>query len=339
MEGRKIGNGLRPFIIAEISGNHGGSITKALTLIGIAKKAGADAVKFQAYLPDTITIDCNRPEFQITKGPWAGQTLYSLYKQAHTPFGWLPELFEEARHVAILPFASVFDRLSVDMLDSMGCKLYKIASFELVDTPLIRYTASTGKPLILSTGMASKEEIDRADDAIPLDIPRAFLHCVSGYPTPIGEANLGRICQLEKEYCVPVGLSDHTLGSTAAVAATALGTAIIEKHITLSRADGGPDAEFSLEPIEFANLVSSVHGAWSSLQPSAASSEQTSLPFRRSLFVVEDVREGEVASQRNVRSIRPGNGISPHFLPLVLGNRFRRSMERGTPLTLADVGL
>ncbi len=339
---RPIGIGQPPYVIAELSGNHNGDIGRAFRLIEAAKEAGADAVKLQTYTADTITIDHDGPGFTISGGLWNGRRLYDLYREAHTPWEWHPPLFAHARQVGIACFSSPFDPSAVDFLESLGAPAYKIASFELVDTPLIRHAAKTGKPLILSTGMAKPEEID---DAVAAAAQAgaggvALLHCVSGYPTPAEEANLARIPALAANYRHPIGLSDHTLGTDVAVAAVALGASIVEKHLTLARADGGPDAAFSLEPQELAVLVRGVHTAHAALgqaEYGRAASEQASAIFRRSLYAVADIAAGEVITEQNVRSIRPGHGLAPKHLPDIVGRRARHAIARGTPMSFALV--
>ncbi len=330
-------------VIAELSGNHNGDIERAIKLIDAAKAVGADAVKLQTYSPDTITIDHAGPGFVIEAGPWKGKTLYALYKEAHTPFAWHERLFAHAKRIGIECFSAPFDETAVDLLEKLNCPVYKIASFEIVDSELIRRAASTGKPMIISTGMANETEVGealalaRASGAVDV----ALLHCISAYPAPIEEANVRRIPVLAEKFGCTIGLSDHTFGSEAAVAAVALGAKIIEKHITLARADGGPDAGFSLEPTEFAELVRHVKNASLALGSGEASrppSEEAQKPFRRSLYVVRDMEEGEVFSRDNVRSIRPGFGLEPKHLPEVLGKRARRRIARGTPLSMALVG-
>ena len=329
-------------IIAELSGNHNGDIERAIKLIDAAKSAGADAVKLQTYSADTITIDHNGPGFVIEAGPWKGRTLYELYEEAHTPFAWHARLFEHAKKIGIECFSAPFDETAVDLLESLECPVYKIASFEIVDMELIERAAATGKPLIISTGMANEQEIRDA-----LDLARksgasdvALLHCISAYPAPIEEANVKRIPVLAAKFGCTIGLSDHTFGSEAAVTAVALGAKLIEKHITLARADGGPDAGFSLEPNEFADLVGHVKNAAQALGSGEATrppSEEAQKPFRRSLYVVRDMEAGEVFSKENVRSIRPGYGLEPKHLTVVLGKRAKQRIARGTPLTLAMV--
>ena len=336
IDGRVIGPGHSPYVIAELSGNHNGEIERALRLIEAAKEAGADAVKFQTYTADTITLDHDGPGFTISGGLWDGRRLYELYQEAHTPWDWHPALFEHARKVGISCFSSPFDPSAVDFLESLGAPAYKIASFELVDTPLIRHAARTGKPLIMSTGLADASEVDDAVAAAAGAKGVALLHCVSGYPTPAEDANLARIPALAVKYDCPIGLSDHTLGTEAAVAAVALGAAIIEKHFTLARADGGPDAAFSLEPEELAALVKGARMAFSALGRAdygRAASEQDNATFRRSLYAVKDIAAGETLTERNVRSIRPGHGLAPKHLPEILGRRARKAIARGTPMT------
>ena len=334
---RQIGAGHPPYVIAELSGNHNGEIERAFALIDAAKQAGADAVKLQTYTPDTMTIDCQKPDFRITGGPWNGRMLYELYGEAQTPWEWHARLFDYARERGIGCFSTPFDETAVDFLESLGSPVHKIASFELVDIPLIQYVAKTGKPIIISTGMGSPSEIDEAVAAArdfgAKDI--VLLHCISAYPAPASEANLIRIRELADRYGCAVGLSDHTMGSDVAVAAVALGASVIEKHITLARSDGGPDATFSLEPDEFARLVASVRTAFSALgrpETGRAKSEAANMIFRRSLYAVADIRAGEAITAVNVRSIRPGYGLPPKHLSEVLGRKARCNIERGTPL-------
>jgi pseudaminic acid synthase len=332
--GRRIGAGHPPFVIAELSGNHNGELERALSLIDAAKAAGADAVKLQTYTADTITIDHDGPGFTIEDGLWKGRRLYELYREAHTPWEWHPQLFEHAKRAGIICFSSPFDDTAIDLLEGFNVPAYKIASFEVIDTPLIRHAAKTGKPLVISTGMADQDEIARALAAC--SGKAALLHCVSGYPTPASEANLQRIGALRARFTVPVGLSDHTMGTSVAVAAVALGACIIEKHVTLRRADGGPDAAFSLEPDELAALCRDVRSAFEALKPQSgahAKSEEQNVMFRRSLYVVADVRAGEPFSRANVRSIRPGHGLAPRHYDEVLGKRATRALHRGDPLT------
>lgn len=334
--GRRIGTGEPPYVIAELSGNHNGDLSRALRLIELAKEAGADAVKFQTYTADTITIDHDGPEFVIGSGLWKGRKLYELYQEAHTPWEWHAQMFAHARKLGIAAFSSPFDPTAIDYLEQYNPPAYKIASFEIVDTPLIAYAARKGKPLIISTGMANDVEIEEALAAAG-GKNVVLLHCVSGYPTPANEANLGRIGKLASRYNCPIGLSDHTLGIDVAIAGVAMGACIVEKHFTLARADGGPDAEFSLEPDELARLVAGLktaHSAIGTADYGRAKSEQSSMIFRRSLYVVRDIAAGEVFTDDNVRSIRPGYGLAPKNLPFVLGKRAARAIARGTPLSL-----
>ena len=336
--GHPIGAGHPPSVIAELSGNHNGDITRALRLIDVAKEVGADAVKLQTYTADTITIDYSGAGFVIEGGLWQGRKLYDLYKEAHTPWDWHPKLFAHAQKSGITCFSSPFDPSAVDLLERLGAPAYKIASFEIVDTPLIRYAAKTGKPVVISTGMAATEEIADAVAAVRAEAgDYALLHCVSGYPTPAEEANLARIPALAASYDAPIGLSDHTLGTEVALAAVALGAAIIEKHVTLARADGGPDAAFSLEPHELAALVKGARTTFAALGSADyghAASERGNMVFRRSLYAVADIAAGEELTHANVRSIRPGYGLAPKYLPELLGRRATRAIARGTPMTM-----
>lgn len=334
---RSIGSGTPPYMVAEMSCNHGGDIQKAFRLMDAAKSAGADAVKLQTYTADTITIDSDRPEFRIKGGPWDGRRLYDLYTEAFTPWEWHEKLFAKGRELGLAVFSSPFDFTAVDFLEKLDAPAYKIASFECVDLPLIRRCAATGKPLIISTGLANLEEIGEAVAAAreggAKDI--VLLHCVSAYPAPATQYNLNRMPELRRRFGVWAGLSDHTLGSATAVAATALGAVMIEKHVTLARADGGPDAGFSLEPAEFAHLVAETREAWHGLGDGAfvrQAAEEPNAIFRRSLYVVEDVKAGEKFTARNVRSIRPGYGLAPKHYESVLGRKAARDVSRGTPV-------
>lgn len=336
--GRLIGQSEPPYIIAELSGNHNGDITRALRLIEAAKEAGADAVKLQTYTADTITIDHNGPGFLITEGPWSGRSLYELYKEAHTPWEWHPALFARCRELALTVFSSPFDETAIEFLEGLDVPAYKIASFEIIDIPLIRCAAATGKPLIISTGMATVAEIADALNAAQSGGAAGvvLLHCVSGYPTPIEDVNLATVQDLRSRFDVPIGLSDHTLSTAVPVAAVALGAAVIEKHLTLRRSDGGPDAAFSLEPDELKCMVRDCHTSWKALGRATYERERSELPnviFRRSLYVVTDVRRGEEFTSANVRSIRPGYGMPPKELTSVLGRRAARDIARGTPLS------
>lgn len=336
---REIGSGQPVYIIAEMSANHGQNFDEAVRLVRAMKDAGADAVKLQTYTPDTITIDCDRPEFQIGKGTiWEGKNLYRLYGEAYTPWDWQPKLKALATSWGLDCFSTPFDFSAVDFLEAMQVPAHKVASFELVDIPLLRKIAATGKPVIMSTGMATLEEIDEAVRALRESGCRelALLKCTSAYPAPPEEMNLQTIPHLAATFGVPVGLSDHTLGITAAVTAVALGACIIEKHFTLSRAAGGPDAAFSLEPAEFTAMVQAVREAEKAqgrVSYEVTARERSSHIFRRSLFVVRDMQAGEHFTADNVRSIRPAHGLHPRHLPEVLGRRARCAIARGTPLT------
>lgn len=337
IDGRCIGGDQPPFVIAELSGNHNGDIERAFRLIDAAADCGADAVKLQTYTADTITLDCDRPEFEISGGPWHGRRLYDLYREASTPWEWHAALFARARARGLICFSSPFDPTAVDFLAGLGAPAYKIASFELVDTPLIRKAAQQGRPLILSTGVANYGEIEAACAAVREGggSDFALLHCVSAYPAAPESMRLQTIGALAAAFGVPVGLSDHTLGTAVAVAAVACGAVLIEKHITLARADGGPDAAFSLEPHEFKRLVDDCRQAWSAL--GAPQGDRQGIGgenklFRRSLYVVADVARGTVLTSAHVRSIRPGHGLAPRHLDAVLGRKAGRDLRRGEPL-------
>lgn len=335
--GRAIGAEHSPYIIAELSGNHNGDLGRALALVDAAASTGADAVKLQTYTADTITLDVDRPEFHIHGGLWDGRSLHELYQEASTPWDWHEALFERARGHGLHCFSSPFDPTAVDFLETLDAPAYKIASFELVDTPLIRKAAGTGKPLIMSTGIANYAEIEDAARAAREGGADGFalLHCISAYPAKPEEMRLGTIEALSQAFGVPIGLSDHTLGSAVAVAAIARGACIIEKHMTLARADGGPDAEFSLEPDEFRQLVADCRMAHAALGPAKHDRKGVggaNAQFRRSLYVTADVAKGEVLTEANVRSVRPGLGLAPKHLPGVLGRRAARSLKRGEPV-------
>jgi pseudaminic acid synthase len=340
---RTIGPGHPVYLIAEMSANHQQSLDRAREIVRAAKEAGADAIKLQTYTPDTMTIDCDNPHFRIAGTQWNGQTLYSLYRQAYAPWEWQPAIKGYAEELGLDCFSTPFDATSVAFLERMAVPAYKVASFELVDLPLLVVIGATHKPVILSTGMARLAEIDEAVRTLhAAGTPEiALLKCTSAYPAPPDEMNLSTIPDLARVFDVPVGLSDHTLGIAGAVAAVALGACIIEKHFTLSRADGGPDSAFSLEPHEFRELAAAVRTAERSLgqvQYAPTPHEAESLVFRRSLFVVRDVRKGEPFTLDNVRSIRPGHGLAPKHLPQVLGRVASRDVARGTPLQWDLVG-
>ncbi len=339
IDGREIGPSRPPYVIAELSANHNGSIETALKIIDEAKRAGADAVKLQTYRPDTITLDVDRPEFRITGGLWDGKSLYELYEEAHTPWDWHKTLFEHARKLGITIFSSPFDPTAVDLLESLGAPAYKIASFEAVDLPLIRYVASKGKPMIISTGMADDAEIQEAVDAARSAGCRqlALLHCVSGYPAPSDEYNLRTIADMQARYGTLVGLSDHTLDNTTAIAGVAMGACIIEKHFTLDRKGGGPDDSFSLEPADMAALCRDTKTAWRALGAvdyGCKASERANVQFRRSLYFVKPLAAGETVTADVVRSVRPGYGLAPKHLPEVIGRRVKEAVQYGDPVTL-----
>lgn len=341
--GRSIGPGEPAWIIAEMSANHQGDIGRARELIHAIKDSGADAVKLQTYTPDTLTINCDKPWFRIGSGTlWEGRRLYELYGEATTPWEWHAELFALAQSLGLVCFSSPFDATAVDFLKPLAPPVWKIASFELVDIPLIEYVAACGQPVIMSTGMANLDEIGDAVSAVRRSgVPLALLKCTSAYPSPPEAMNLRTIPDLADRFGVPTGLSDHTLGITAPVAAVALGACLIEKHFTLSRDEPGPDSAFSLEPHEFRSMVEAVRTAEAALGKvtyERTDKEQASVVFRRSLFVVQDVRAGDVFSKDNVRSIRPGNGLPPKAYPEVLGRRATCDVERGTPLSWEMIG-
>lgn len=334
-----VGAGHPCFLVAELSGNHNGDLGRALATVHAAKQAGAHAIKLQTYTADTLTIRSTRPEFVVPgAGPWAGRTLYDLYQEAHTPWDWHERLFEEARAIGLEIFSTPFDRTAVELLQRLGAPAYKVASFELVDDALLREVAATGKPVVLSTGMATQAEIRRAvailRDAGVRDL--ITLRCTSSYPAPDSEMHLTTLPALAELTGGPVGLSDHSTGIVASVVAVAQGAVMIEKHFTLDRAAGGVDSHFSLEPAEFRSLADAVGRASAMLgQPTfgAGVAEEGSVTFRRSLYVVEDVPQGAPFTEQNVRSIRPGFGLAPRHRDAVLGQRARFDVERGTPLS------
>ena len=339
INGRRIGPGHPAYIVAELSCNHRGKFEKAVQLIRAAKSAGADAVKLQTYTPDTITLASTHPSFRIAEdNTWAGRTLYDLYQEAFTPWDWQPKLKQIAQEQGLDLFSSPFDETAVEFLEKMGAPAYKVASFEIVDIPLIQRIARTGKPMILSTGLADFQEITEAVQAAQAAgaLQIAILKCTSGYPASPAEMNLAAIPHLMQTLHLPVGLSDHTLGTEVAQAAVALGACIVEKHLILSRSDGGPDAGFSLEPDEFQHMVRGiriVEQAIGNPTPEISEEELKNRCFRRSLFAVQDIRSGETFTPQNVRSIRPGHGLAPKYLPKVLGTKAAHDIARGTPLS------
>lgn len=342
IEGRAIGPDHSPYIIAEMSANHNGNIESAFKIIEEAKKAGADAVKMQTYRPDTITLDCDTEDFQIHGGLWDGRTLYDLYQEAHTPWDWHKPLFEHARKLGIAIFSSPFDPTAVDLLEDLNAPAYKIASFEAVDLPLIKYVASTGKPMIISTGMADAEEIQEAIDAARAGGCKelAILHCVSGYPAPAADYNLRTVPDMIQRFGLVTGLSDHTLDNATAIASVALGASIIEKHFTLDRMKGGPDDSFSLGPSELAALCRDSETAWQALGKidyGHKSSEEGSVKFRRSLYFVEGLKAGCLIGPDAVRSVRPGYGAPPKSINDVVGRRVVNEVKINSPVMLDNL--
>lgn len=342
INGRLVGDGAPAYIIAEMSANHAGSIERALEMIHVAKEAGADCVKIQTYTPDTMTIDCHNEYFNIEKGTWEGENLYSLYQKAYTPWEWHKQLRDEAAKVGIDFLSTPFDNTSVDFLEELGMSFYKIASFELVDIPLLEYIASKNKPIIMSTGMGSIEEITEAVDAIYSAGNRqlALMKCSSAYPAKSEEMNLSTICDMKKRFDIPVGLSDHSMGAFSAATAVALGANIIEKHFCISRAIKNPDSTFSMEPDEFRDMVAQVREvekAMGKVSYGVSKQEETNACFRRSLFVVKDIAAGEKLTPENIRSIRPAYGLRPKYYKEVLGKVAKHEIKRGTPLSFEDI--
>ena len=334
---RQIGENHPPYIIAELSANHNGSLERALKTIKMAKLMGADAVKFQTYTPDTLTIDSDKEDFRIKGGLWDGFTLYDLYKSAFTPFEWHEEMFNYAQSVGITCFSTAFDESAVDLLEDLNTPAYKVASFEIIDLPLIQYIASTKKPMIISTGMANKEEIQEA-----VDVAREngnneliLLHCISGYPTPVEQCNLMTIPDMKNCFGLPVGLSDHTLGIEVSIASIALGASVIEKHVTLNASDKGPDSEFSIEPDQLNSLCIKCKSAWEALGSAGYERkpvEKDNIKFRRSIYVVRDIDSGEALTKENIRRIRPGYGLPPKYFNELIGKRVKSRIEKGSPL-------
>jgi len=338
IDNRKIGPGYPPYIIAELSANHNGDINRAYQIMEEAKKAGADAIKLQTYTHDTITMDCDSEDFQIHGGLWDGQTLYELYKGAHMPWEWHELLFAKAKELNITIFSSPFDFTAVDLLENLDTPAYKIASFELIDLPLIARVAKTGKPMIMSTGMANKEEIKEAIDCARSNgcEELVVLHCVSGYPAPAEQYNLRTISDISSRYDVLSGLSDHTIDNATAVASVVLGACLIEKHVTLNRNGGGADDSFSLEPKELAQLCKDSKTAWQALGKvnyERTDAEKGNVKFRRSLYAVKNIAAGEELTHENIKSIRPGFGLAPKYLDDVIGKKACTKIAGGTALS------
>lgn len=342
IDGRNIGPDFPPYIIAELSANHNGDINRAFQIMEEAKKAGADAIKLQTYTHETITIDCDSEEFQIHGGLWDGQTLYELYKGAHMPWEWHKPLFEKAKELGITIFSSPFDFTAVDLLEELDAPAYKIASFEVIDLPLIKRVAQTGKPMIISTGMANQEEIAEAINTAKDNGCKELvvLHCVSGYPAPADQYNLRTISDIAERFDVLSGLSDHTIDNATAVTSVALGACLIEKHVTMDRNGGGADDSFSLEPAELKALCQDTKTAWQALgnvNYERTEAEKGNVKFRRSLYVVKDIKAGEILTEEHVRSIRPGYGLAPKELEKVLGQKVKYNLTRGVPLKKGDL--
>jgi len=345
IENTKIGVASKPFIIAEMSGNHNQSLERALEIVEAAARTGAHAIKLQTYTADTMTLDLKEREFFISdeKSPWKGQSLYDLYKTAHTPWDWHKPIFAHARKLGLICFSTPFDETSVDFLEKLGSPAYKIASFENTDIPLIRRVAATGKPLIISTGMATQEELDESVKAARQAgcIDLVLLKCSSTYPATPENSNLLTIPHLRERYRCEVGLSDHTLGIGVAISSVALGATVIEKHFTLKRSDGGVDSAFSMEPHEMKQLVEEIGRAWESMGKAyigPTEVEKSSIKFRRSLYIVKDLKAGDLLTKENVRAIRPGLGLSPKHLDQILGKKIKNDVKMGTALAWSLLG-
>lgn len=344
INGENIGENCPPYIIAEMSANHNGNIENAFRIIDMAKRSGANAVKMQTYTPDTITLKSSKPDFLIDEGLWAGQNLYDLYAKAYTPWEWHADLFAYAMSKHMTIFSTPFDTTAIELLEELNAPAYKIASFECIDLPLIRAAAATGKPLIISTGMANQGEISEAvETAINFGSGEiTLLHCISSYPAPPCDYNLNTLADMRDRFGVNVGLSDHTLDNTTAVAAVALGAVMIEKHVTLDRNGGGPDDSFSLEEAELKHLCTSAKTAWKSLGQinyERTQSERGNVKFRRSLYFVRSLEAGAIITAEDIRSVRPGYGLPPKFFDQILGSRILRSVEKNTPVTLESIEL
>lgn len=342
IDGREIGPGMPPYVIAEMSANHNGKLETAFRIIEEAKKAGAEALKIQTYTPDTMTLDCDTKDFQIDGGLWDGWTLYKLYEWAQTPWEWHKPLFDHARQLGITIFSSPFDNSAIDLLEDLNAPAYKIASFEAVDLPLIKYAASTGKPMVISTGMADAEEIAEAIEAAQEGGCKelAILHCVSGYPAPAVDYNLRTIPDMIERFGLVTGLSDHTLDNTTAIASVALGASIIEKHFTLDRNGGGADDSFSLEPPELAALCQGAKTAWAAMgrvDYGRKSSEQGSAKFRRSLYFVKQMNKGDVITGSCIRSVRPGYGLAPKEAIRIIGRKVSCDIKENSPVNWSSI--
>ena len=334
INGREISSSKEPYIIAELSANHGGSIEKAIKTIKSAKLNGADAIKLQSYTANSMTLDCDKDDFLIKEGAWRGYKLFDLYQEASTPYEWHKRLFEYASEIGITIFSTPFDEEATDLLENLNTPAYKIASFEVIDLPLIKYVASKGKPILISTGMASREEINDA-----VSIAKEFgsgeillFHCVSDYPASSKDSNINMIKTLKNEYSLEIGLSDHTLNNTTAIAAVSLGAVAIEKHFIIDKKQGGPDSHFSIEPDEFKNLKLTTKECWEALGSGDFQrpiSESKNKIFRRSLYFIEDMESGQVIEEKDIKRLRPGFGLPPKFLEFVINKRLKRSVQRG----------
>lgn len=343
IDGYKIGPSSPPYVVAELSANHNGNLQVALDTITQAKACGAHGIKLQTYTPDTMTIDCQTADFKINGGLWDGYQLYDLYKEAHTPYEWHKPLFDHARKIEITCFSTPFDETAVDLLEDLNAPAYKIASFEATDIPLIKYVASTKKPMIISTGMANIDEITELVDAAKLAGCEnlILLHCISSYPAPANQSNLATIQDLSNRFNVVTGLSDHTLGTTVSVASVAMGACFIEKHFILSRDQTGPDSSFSIEPHELTQLVQDTNTAWQAIGHAGyerKEAEKENTRFRRSIYVVKDIKVGEVFDENNIRRIRPGYGLEPKYYPEIIGKKSLKDLPRGHALSLGDIG-
>ena len=344
IDGYVIGHSTAPYIIAEMSANHNGKIENAFKIIDMAQRAGANAIKMQTYTPDTITLKSTKPDFQIREGLWSGSSLYELYEKAHTPWDWHKDLFDYAKAKNISIFSTPFDYTAIELLERLDTPAYKIASFECIDLPLIRAAASTGKPLIISTGMADQREIhDAVNTALKYGSGAlTLLHCISGYPAPADNYNLHTIKDMKSRFGVDVGLSDHTLDNTTAIAAVALGAVLIEKHVTLDRNGGGPDDSFSLEEDGLRELCSSTKTAWQSLGKvnyERTEAEKGNVKFRRSLYYVRSLQKGDTITKDDIRSLRPGFGLPPKFYDQLIGSKVAKSVEADSPVTFESVNL